>query len=96
MQNNKLTQTDAEGRTTHWSYDNLGRVTSRTLPMGQFETFEYDVSGNRIAHTDFKGQRTDTEYDINNRPILQTIAGTITKSWTYDAVGQVLSADQDG
>ena len=35
---NKLTQSDAEGRTTSWAYDALGRVSSRTLPLGQTET----------------------------------------------------------
>jgi len=39
---NKLTQTDAEGRTTSWAYDALGRPISRTLLMGQTETYGYD------------------------------------------------------
>lgn len=66
---NKLTQTDAEGRTTDWSYDTLGRVLSRTLPLGQQESSQYDAVGNRSRMTDFNGQITTYSYDSRDRLI---------------------------
>lgn len=38
---NRLTQTDANGHTTTWTYDYFGRVTSRTLPETMSERFVY-------------------------------------------------------
>ena len=35
----KLTETDAELHTTAWAYDFMGRQVSRTLPLGQEESF---------------------------------------------------------
>ncbi len=55
---NRLTQTDAEGRTTRWAHDDGGRVTRRTLPSGEHETSQYNLAGERIAHTDFNGNTT--------------------------------------
>ncbi len=40
---NKLTQTDANGHRTEWSYDSFGRVLTRTLPLGQQESFVYNA-----------------------------------------------------
>jgi YD repeat-containing protein len=34
-QGNRTTQTDAEGRSTRFVFDRMGRETSRTLPLGQ-------------------------------------------------------------
>ena len=96
-QNNKLTQTDAEGRTTQWAYDDAGRVTRRTLPMGQVETFEYDVSGNRTLHVDFKGQVTNYQYDVLNRETHREYLSTgRTVDTVYTVTGQVAMLTDHG
>lgn len=61
---NKLTQTDANGHTTRWTYDYFGRVLSRTLPEGEVETFVYDDAAHTLTHTDFNGQTITTTYDV--------------------------------
>jgi RHS repeat-associated protein/uncharacterized repeat protein (TIGR01451 family) len=52
----------ATGVVTAWSYDNAGRVLTRTLPLGQIETFQYDGFGRRSQHTDFRGRMTAYSY----------------------------------
>ncbi len=87
---NKTTQTDAEGNTTRWAYDNASRVIKRTLPNGEAESFEYDAVGNRTAHTDFAGRRTSYAYDAANR-LINTIAPDRTVTTSYTASGNVAS-----
>ncbi len=64
---NRITQTDANGHITHFAYGQLGRRSSRTLPMGMSESYSYDVSGNLSARTDFNGHTTTYAYDNMNR-----------------------------
>ena len=52
----------ANGNTTSWSYDANNRMTARTLPAGQQESFQYDVSGNLIGHTDFANAGSSYAY----------------------------------
>jgi len=53
---NRLSETDAEGNTTRFEYDNMGRRTKRILPAGQEETYVYNAWGELIAKTDFNGK----------------------------------------
>jgi len=55
--------TDPKGRTTRFTYDALGRRTSRTLPMGQTETSHYNRFGQLTHKFDFKGRLTRFVYD---------------------------------
>ena len=64
---NKLTQTDANGHTTHWTYDYHGRVLSRTLPEGMSEYFEYVDAERKTIHTDFNGDTITTFRDEMGR-----------------------------
>ncbi len=82
---NKLTQTDAEGRTTTWTYDLHGRVLTRTLPLLQQESFVYTdgqgcqpdagincastTSPRLTVHTDFNGDTITSAYDVMGRVI---------------------------
>jgi len=86
---NKLSQTDAEGRTTTWTHDEAGRERSRTLPLGQTETFGYDVVGNRDTHADFNGRTTTYAYDELNRLATTTFPdGEGTRTIGYTPSGQ--------
>jgi len=64
---NKLTQTDANGHTTRWTYDYHGRVLSRTLPEGMSEYFEYLDAERKVIHTDFNGDTITTAQDEMGR-----------------------------
>ena len=91
-QSNKTVQRDAEGRETRWTYDDVGRVTSRILPLGQTETFTYDDAGNRASRIDFNGATTTYAYDDENRqtridyPDSTFVATTFTATGQFDTV----------
>ena len=85
---NKLTQTDAEQRTTRWTYDYFGRVASRTLPMLQEETTTYDDIARTISHTDFNGQTTVTQLDVMGRTTRIDYHDGQFEAFTYTADGQ--------
>jgi len=57
--------TASTGVTTRWTYDNAGRVLTRTLPRLQSESFQYDTLGRRTQHTDFRGRTTAFTYHPN-------------------------------
>ena len=88
-QGHRLSQTDAEGRTTRWTYDRGGRALSRALPLGQTESSTYDAGGRRDSQTDFNGKTTRYEYDAQqwlSRIVFPDNAGT--RTFTYTADGQ--------
>ena len=88
---NKLSQTDAEGRITRWSFDAAGRPLTRTLPDGQTEAFSYDLGGNLTRHVDFNGEATQYAYDSLGRLTLTLYPDGSSLALTYSADGQVAS-----
>jgi RHS repeat-associated protein len=86
---NKLRQTDAEGRVTTWTYDDANRLTARTLPGGEKETFQYDRAGRLTAHSDFQGRTTLYGYDDADRRTLARFPDGRSVQWTYTADGQL-------
>ncbi|MDC8014005.1 hypothetical protein [Tahibacter soli] len=92
----KRRQIDALNRTTSWTYDESGRVLTRTLPLLQQETFVYDTLGRRTQHTDFRGRTTSYAYKPNT-DLLQTIdyATDADTTIAYTAEGQIDTV-QDG
>ncbi|OUS29198.1 hypothetical protein A9Q99_08775 [Gammaproteobacteria bacterium 45_16_T64] len=86
---NKLTQTDAEGRTTHWTYDYYGRVLTRKLPEGMTETFVYDDAARTVADTDFNGDTNTTYMDNQGRVDRIEYHDGRLEEFTYWANGQV-------
>lgn len=80
-----LTETDALGRTTMFSYgtccDRLVRITD---PAGFTSDFTYDFVGNRITVKDGNGLVTTTHYDGLNRPDSVTNAAAEVTQRIYD------------
>lgn len=84
-----ITQTDAEQRTTRWAYDLMGRITSRTLPEGQTESFGYDSSSNLDRHTDFNSATHIFDYDSLDRRISEMYADGSFVTTVYTLTDQV-------
>ena len=93
---NQISQIDALNRTTTYSYDNLGRRTSRTLPGTQSESFGYDPEGNLISHTDFNGLTITNGYDQMNRMTNRCGGTTTLELYGYNLNGQMASRTDAG
>ena len=48
--------TDAEGRITEYSYDDLNRLVQLVDPLGNVTTYSYDALGNQIGLVDALGR----------------------------------------
>lgn len=56
--------TGSQATITRFAYDHLGRQLTRTLPMGQVETFQYDPDfGHQTLHVTFEGKVAEFGYD---------------------------------
>lgn len=88
--NQMLSQTDALGRTTSYSYDLEGRMLSVASNSTQFA---YDARSNRIQMTDTLGRVTAYSYDQLNRLLEenQQSLNAITK-YSYDAASNLTVA----
>src|SRR5262249_18308411 len=91
---NRTSTTDAEGRTTTYSYDALNRLVTVTTPdvtdvfgntVACTTLYGYDAVGNRITVTDNNGNRTETVYNANNLVQRVTDASGHITEYAYDA-----------
>jgi large repetitive protein len=64
---NKIAETDPLNRTTRYTYDAVGRLTSTTYPDGTSTSTVYNYAGKAIAQTDQAGRITKYEYDALDR-----------------------------
>lgn len=55
-----LSETDANGATTSFSYDSLGRLLKKSYPDNATETFSYDAKGNILTATNANTSYTFT------------------------------------
>jgi len=78
--------TNAAGKSTAYSYDNLNRLTYVGYPDGTFETYYYDNNSNPVKKVDRAAIKTLSSYDSMNRLVTTTYCGsTLTgTSYTYD------------
>lgn len=104
-----LTETDANGNTTTYTYNKLGKVKTKTYPSDETialltETYFYDKNGN-VAKVSKNTGKTTT-YTYNNQGAVDpqvkqqvTTQGSesITLSWRYDYLGNcVEETDANG
>lgn len=93
---NRLTQTDAVGRTTRFAYDPLDRMTAVADPLDKQTTFAYDAAGNRTGVVDALGRQTVFIHDDLDR-LIQTEQRGVTPAaiteFTYDAAGSLVSVN---
>jgi len=88
---NRLSWTDAGGKTTGYAYDALGNQTSITDPTGVTSTLEYDANGNRTALIDGLGNRSVFTFNGLNKPTSMTHAGEASPRYaiSYTAEAEV-------
>jgi RHS repeat-associated protein len=101
-----LTQTDALGHETEWTYSPFRERTSETqvlLPSGRgfptplTTTFDYDQNGNVVNLTDPRGNSTSTAYDLLDRPTLVVNPDQTSRSVIYDPCSNAVRlTDEDG
>ncbi len=82
---------DQSGRTWSLAYDEAGRPSSVTDPLGNASLIESDAAGRQVALTDAEGNITRLAYDGEGRITAVTDAlGNVT-SVTYDGLGNITS-----
>ena len=83
-------------RETRYEYDQAGRKTKETDPVGAVTTWEYDAAGNLVRLTDANGNETTYAYDSEGRLTFETRGDPVQTSdsptlptWktTYDSMG---------
>nr|NGX45477.1 tRNA3(Ser)-specific nuclease WapA [Chlamydiota bacterium] len=81
---------DSLAYTLHYTYDEKGRLTSETNPIGQKASYQYDKNGNLIHETAFSGLQKTYTYDTSNRCIQET-RGHQKTLHTYNTLGCLTS-----
>lgn len=89
---NVLSQTDALGNTTVFTYDpNFNKVTSIKDPLGNITRFTYDSSGNLLSRTDANNHTTSLAYNSFGQVTQATDALGQTTNFSYDAFGNLVT-----
>ena len=78
-----LSQTDANGNTTAYTYNNIGLPLITTDAANNQTTYEYDLSGNLLKTTDAEGKSVSYTYDSNYNKTSSTDANGNTTWYTY-------------
>jgi RHS repeat-associated protein len=87
--------TDLRGQTWAFGYSPMGRLISHTDPLGHQWTYSYDARG-RLQQTDYPGGlgAATYTYDDASQVTQMTYPGGPTLDFSYDAAGQLLTADK--
>ncbi|MFC1438200.1 LamG-like jellyroll fold domain-containing protein [Streptacidiphilus sp. N1-10] len=105
---NLISSTDANGHTSHFTYDAAGTVTQETQPVSATSSittsFGYDAAGQRTRYTDGRGNSwiyTYTPWGQSQSVVAPatssyTSAADSTTTDTYNGDGQLVSAVQPG
>jgi len=84
--------TDANGNTTTFYYDSLGRLIRETDPLGRVTSYAYDAAGNMVSRTDASGNTITYSYDPLGRLISKQYPDGTAASFIYDVSGNMLTA----
>jgi RHS repeat-associated protein len=80
----KLTQTDANGHVTHWAYDPVGNLTSTTDPNNNVTSHVYDADNRLTAVTAPGNASTGYVYDDNGNLTSRTDPNNHVTGYGYD------------
>jgi RHS repeat-associated protein len=89
--------TDANSKTTNYTYDDADRLTSVTDAAAHITTYAYDTESNLTGVTDAAGHATTFTYDSNRRVTKTTFPSTLRETYSYDRVSNLSSKiDRNG
>lgn len=89
----KLTAlTDANGNTTSYLYDQLGRALKENDQLGSTTAYAYDARNNPISKTDANGNTINFSYDANGRLLKKTYPDGTDETFSYDSKGNLITA----
>ena len=98
-----MTFTNAANKTTNYTYDLEGNLTSIKDPAGRTEKFDYDEKGRLTGHTQASGKKTTYDYDKLNDLLeksYQDAKGETSEkdvTYAYNSAGERVSMkDQTG
>lgn len=84
-----LTETDVLGNTTVYNY--VGHlITSKTCPLGNVTTYEYNDANRIISQTDHLGGVTTFTYDANGNRLSVTDPAGNTTQFIYDTLNRLV------
>ncbi|PWL48887.1 MAG: hypothetical protein DBY40_04425 [Clostridiales bacterium] len=87
--------TNVNGDKVSYTYDAYGNRTSMTYPDGRMVSYTYDAMNRMTSVTGLDGDVTRYTYDAAGRRI-ETASGTLTTSYRYDSVGNLLTQATSG
>jgi RHS repeat-associated protein len=96
-----LSNTDDNGNTITYSYDDLNRLTLTTYPDGTTTSSIYDANDNVVNLTDQNGTLVTNTYDKLNRLINRSIVpapgvgGTTSETYGYDGLSRTTLAEDN-
>jgi len=93
--NNRLSVTDKNGKTSLYSYDAMGRLTLTTFPDGTTEGATYNAEGHRLTLVNGAGQTTSYEYDKRGHVLRTTFPDGSFTTTTYDAAGHAIQTTDE-
>ena len=86
-----LATSDPNGNTWHYVYDDRGRRTSQTDPLGNVTTWTYDLVGNRLAEIRPGAAKVEMIYDVMDRVISQKDPLDNISHFAYDLGGRLFN-----
>lgn len=84
---NRVSVTNAAGRTTHQTFDADGELTEVVRPDGSVLKTRWDAAGNMVAQIDAAGHATEYSYDAADRLVATTTPDGQTTTYEYEADG---------
>ena len=100
--NNRTSETDANGNTVSYVYndknllasttDKNGNLTNVTTPEGFTNEYTYDFRNNVSTFTDANGNKAEYTYDNNGNKTKETYNNDISVSYAYDELNKLTSA----
>lgn len=91
LQGNLVTQIDALGSSSTFTYDGVGRKLTENYPLGRASAYEYDAMDRLLSVTDALGGQAQFTYDANGNKVEHLDARGSLTIFGYDAKDRLVS-----